>query len=272
MEQDLPSQHAARHVPRWVAPVIADFEMLGREVVSVDDVARALGAIRDSTRVKNAVASLVQLGWLRRLPSRGAYEFLPARGGPYPGGDPLVEVRGVLAKRPDLHLAVIGSGAAFLRGFAERAPARFVIAIDKTQGGSVALNAAYDVVRTTPIRIRDIPTLNGVPVSDATQLLADAALWPRAVGDLRNANHWLRRALADVQPAAAAATASRVGTAAAARMAYIARAFGAVDVADAVTATLSSRSRTFIGDRHDPVLVRDPRLGVDDHLGVAVRS
>jgi len=251
--------------------VVADFEMFGRDVVSVSDVATALGAAPDSRRLKNAIHMLVQLGWLRPLPTRGVYEFLTARGGPSPGGDPLVEARAVRARRPDFGLAVVGSGAAFLRGFSERAPTQYAVAVDKHQGGSVALTIAYDVVKTTAERISGIPDLRDVPVSDAAHLLADAALWPSTTGDLRDADHWLRRALDATDPAAAAAIALRAGTAAAARMAYIASRFDAPTVAAAIAATLTGRAKTSIGRAGDPIVARDPALGVDDRLGVATR-
>ena len=269
MEKDMLSEMTSRHVPQSVARAIADFEMFGREVVFVHDVAAALGVTADSRRLKNAIHALVRLGWLRRLPTRGSYEFLPARGGPYPSGDPLVEARAVQAKRPDFSLAIVGTGAAFLRGFSERAPGRYTVAIDHGQGGSVALAAAYDVVKTTAKRIADIPDLRDVPVSDAAHLLADAALWPAAAGDLRNAEHWLGRALEATEPGAAAAIARWVGTAAAARMAYLASRFDAPEVAAAVAATFPGRARTWIGSADAPVVARDASLGVVDRLGVA---
>jgi len=108
-----------------------------------------------------------------------------------------------------------------------------------------------------------------VPVSDAAHLLADAALWPEASGDLRDADHWLRRALEATEPATAAAVARRIGTAAAARMAYLARRFDAPEVAGAVVATLPGRARTSIGSADAPVIARDASLGVVDRLGVA---
>jgi len=269
MEQDLLPEMTTRHVPRWVARAIADFEMFGRDVVSVNDVAAALGVTADSRRLKNAIHTLVRLGWLRPLPTRGSYEFLAARGGPYPSGDPLVEARAVRAKRPDFSLAIIGTGAAFLRGFSERAPGGYTVALDHGQGGSVAVAAAYDVMKTTAKRIADIPDLRDVPVSDAAHLLADAALWPAAAGDLRNADHWLRRALEATEPDAAAAVARRVGTAAAARMAYLASRFDAPEVALVVAATLPGRARTSIGQAGARIVARDPSLGVVDRLGVA---
>lgn len=233
------------------------------------EVASALEVAADSVRVENAVRTLVELGWLRPLPARGTYEFMPARGGPYPGGDPLVEARAVLSKRPDFRLAVVGSGAAFLRGYSERAPDRYAVAIDFRQGGSVALATAYTVVKTNADRVADIPKVRGVPVSDATHLLADAALWPATSGDLRNADHWLRRALDDVEPTLAAVEARRMGTAAAARMSYLATTFGAPVVGAAIAATLRRPARTSIGPRGAPVIKRNPALGVDDRLGVA---
>ena len=102
----------------------------------------------------------MRLGWLRPLPSRGTYEFLSARGGPYSGGDPLVEARAVRKNRPDFRLAVVGSGATFLRGFSERAPNQYVIAADKRQGGSVALNAAAVVARDPALGAEDLGLLS----------------------------------------------------------------------------------------------------------------
>jgi len=243
--------------------------MLGRSVVSVSDIAEALGTTPDSRLCKNAIHRLIELGWLRPLSSRGTYEFLSARGGPWSAGDPLTEARAVLARRPDFRLAVVGTGAAFLRGFSERAPSDYAVAIDKTQGGSIALAHAYRVTKTTPARIAGIPTLAGVPVSDAAQLLGDAALWPKTAGDLRAIDHWLGRSLDATDPAAATAVAGRVGAAAAARMSFLAARFGAPDVASAVAATLRGRVKTMIGDSSDPVRGRDPALGVTDHVGVA---
>ncbi len=175
------------------------------------------------------------------------------------------------ARRPDFRLAVVGTGAAFLRGFAERAPDRYAVAIDREQGGSVALAAAYDVVKTTRTRLAAIPDLRDVPVSDAAHLLADAALWPSASGDLRDVDHWLRRALAAATPQDVASVAGRVGHAAAARMAYLAGRFGAPNTATAIVAMLPGRVRTRIGPAGAPLAARDTALGVDDRLGVATR-
>jgi len=271
MQQDSPSTPASRHVPRWVAGAVADFEIFGHDVVSTDDVATALGVAADSRRLKNAIQALVQLGWLRPLPARGRYEFLGARGGPFPSGDPLIEARAVRSRRPDFRLAVVGTGAAFLRGLAERAPDRYAVAIDRDQGGSVALAATYHVVKTTGPRIAGIPDLRDVPVSDPAHLLADAALWPSACGDLRDADHWLRRALDVATPQQVTAVAARVGHAGAARMAFLAGRFGAPEVAAAIVATLPGRARTRIGPAEAALVVRDAVLGVDDRLGVATR-
>ena len=271
MTQDLRSDSASRHIPRWVSRAVADFEIFGRDVVSTEDVATALGVGADSRRLKNAIQALVRLGWLRPLPARGRYEFLGARGGPFPSGDPLLEARAVRSRRPDFRLAVVGTGAAFLRGFAERAPERYAVAIDRDQGGSVALAATYDAVKTTRPRIAGIPDLRGVPVSDPAHLLGDAALWPSACGDLRDAYHWLRGALEVAEAQEVVAVAGRVGHAAAARMAYLAGRFGAPDVAAAIAETLPGRARTRIGPAGAAVVVRDAILGVDDRLGVATR-
>jgi hypothetical protein len=126
------------------------------------------------------------------------------------------------------------------------------------------------VVRTTPKRLFGAPELDGVLVSDATRLLVDAALWPETAGDLRDADHWLARALRDAEPGSAGDAAELVGTAAAARMAYLADRFGASEIAASVRQRMGGRrARTSIGLASETLHGRDPRLGVDDRVGVA---
>ena len=79
---------------------------------------------------------------------------------------------------PALRLQLIGAGAAFLRGYADRAPHRYRLAVDKTATRSRALEREYDVMRTTPERLFGAPDFDGIPVSDATRLLVDAAPRP----------------------------------------------------------------------------------------------
>jgi len=177
----------------------------------------------------------------------------------------------VSSRPPDFRLSLVGTGAAFLRGLAERAPDRYAVAVDRDQGGSVALAASYDVVKTTEPRIAGIPDLRGVPVSDPAHLLGDAALWPSACGDLRDADHWLRGALDVADAQRVVVVAARVGHAAAARMAFLAGRFGALDAAAALAETLPGRARTRIGPAGATLVVRDAILGVDDRLGVATR-
>ncbi len=244
--------------------------MLGREIVTVADVAQVLGAPVASPQTKRAVRALTAHGWIRPLATRGCYEFLAARGGPYGSGDPLVEARAVAMRRPRLSFQVVGDGAAFLRGYADRAPTTYRVAIDKTTSPSKALERVYDVVRTTPGRLFGAPDLDGVPVSDATRLLVDAALWPEAAGDLRDADHWLSRALRDADPKRAADAVELIGTAAAARMAYLADRFGASTTSASVRERIGRRrARTSIGPTTEELRARDSRLGVDDHVGVA---
>ena len=89
-----------------------------------------------------------------------------------------------------------------------------------------------------------MPDLRDIPVSDPAHLLADAALWPSTCGDLRDADHWLRRALEAAIPQDVVAVAGLVGQAATARMAYLAGRFGAPNVATAIAEMLPGRART----------------------------
>ena len=270
MDGELVPQSDQRALPQSIAGLVAEWEMFGLRIVTVADVAQILGVAASSRQVERAVRNLVSHRWIRPLTARGSYEFLAASGGPYGSGDPLVEARAVSLRRPGLLLQVVGDGAAFLRGYADRAPATYGIAVDKAATRSRALERAYVVIRTTHKRLFGAPELDGVPVSDATRLLVDLALWLEAAGDLRDADHWLARALRDADPRSAADAVDLIGTAAAARMAYLADRFGASDIAASVRDRMGGRrARTSIGPASEKLHGRDARLGVDDRVGVA---
>lgn len=270
MDSELVPQSEQRALPQSIAGLVAEWEMFGQRIVTVAEIAHVLGVAVASPRVERAVRALVSHRWIRPLAARGSYEFLAASGGQYGSGDPLVEARAVSLRRPGLRFQVVGDGAAFLRGYSDRAPAAYRLAVDKAATRSRALERAYVVIRTTHQRLFGASDLDGVPVSDATRLLVDAALWPQAAGDLRDADHWLTRALREADPNGAADAVDLIGTAAAARMAYLADQFGSSNVAASVRERMGGRrARTSIGPASEKLHGRDARLGVDDRVGVA---
>ena len=118
MQPRLLSHHVPRHVPKWVAPIVADFEIFGRDVVFMRDVTRILRAETDVQRAEDAIRTLVKLGWLRRLPTRASHATIRIRDRPMsplpsPGAGRGTALPGVLP-RPLAGGQLVGSP--YLRG------------------------------------------------------------------------------------------------------------------------------------------------------------
>ena len=132
---------------------------------------------------------LRERGWLLDLKTRGVWEFAPAaRAGAYGAGDPLIELRATLARRPEAPFAVAAESAAYLLGYASRRPAREVVSAPSGVTVPPALRV-YRVVRWTaraPLAERE-----GLPVWSPTTLIASLATRPSLYRDWPNAGEWL---------------------------------------------------------------------------------
>ena len=172
---------------------------------------------------------LRERGWLLDLKTRGVWEFAPAaRAGAYGAGDPLIELRATLTRRPDAPFAVAAESAAYLLGYASRRPAREVVSAPVGLTVPPALRA-YRVVRWAPGA--PLTEREGLPVWSTTTLIAFMAARPSLYCDWPNAGEWLG-------PAAAAVDGDRLRNelegrprAAWARAAYLLDSGGQADVA-----------------------------------------
>ena len=249
--------------------MVANLEMFRKRTVTSEEIAQIIGADLGSDPHEWAVRSLVAHGWLVPLPMRGTYEFLPAQSGPDRAGDPLTEAAAALKRSPDLRIQIVLGGAAFLGGFNERAPTRYTLIVPRQAPIQRGLAQAYDLIRAAPSRFFGATPQDGVPVSGASRLLLDAALWPERAGDLRDTGHWLRAALAKADISEIIAFAKRLDSdRVTARAGYFAEAFGRPDVA-AILADMHPKAAVRLGDPTETLHARDTRFGVRDHLGVA---
>ena len=141
------------------------------------------------------VQKLRDRGWLLDLKTRGVWEFAPAaRAGAYGSGDPLIELRAALARRPGAPYAVAAESAAYLLGYASRRPDREVVSAPADLTIPPALRD-YRVVRwqvLSPQVARE-----ELPVWSSSTLLAFMATRPSMYHDWPNAGEWLARAAAD---------------------------------------------------------------------------
>lgn len=135
-------------------------------------------------------------GWLLDLKTRGVWEFAPAaRAGAYGAGDPLIELRATLARRPAAPFAVAAESAAYLLGYASRRPAREVVSAPVGVTVPPALRD-YRAVRwtaKTPLAERE-----SLPVWGPSTLIAFMAARPSLYRDWPNAGEWLGMAAAVV--------------------------------------------------------------------------
>jgi hypothetical protein len=136
-------------------------------------------------------------GWLLDLKTRGVWEFAPAaRAGAYGAGDPLIELRATLARRPEAPFAVAAESAAYLLGYASRRPAREVVSAPAGVTVPPALRS-YRVVRwaaRAPLAERE-----SLPVWSPTTLIAFMAARPSLYRDWPNTGEWLGMIGAAVQ-------------------------------------------------------------------------
>lgn len=261
------TQWKPRRITPSIAPVVAYLEQNEKTLVTSRELAELVGLKRSQPRLTELLRALRAAGWLRPLPIRGVYEFLPARTGPYASGDPWLELRSLLLTERNLHLQIALSSAAFLRGYASRAPRRPILLVDKTQSIRPRLREGFKIIRTKPERIFGAETLDGLPVSNATRLLIECVMYWRHAGDLRDRNHWLSLAIKDINVQQARVWAKEIGPGIIAKVAYLLERFGAAELASLFGK--SPRGKLFIfGDRHRPGSFSS-RWRLYDTIGVA---
>jgi len=168
---------------------------------------------------------LRMLGWLLPLRARGAWEFAPAdRAGPMSGGDPFIELRAVLAVRPDIQVGVGYESAAFVQSLASRQPAREVIVCDEGTPVIRSLQHFRRVDLTLPVEAYS--EREGLRVQSGTGLVAALAIRPDGFGDWPGLSGWLPTAAQHADPEVLKRSLVGRSAPAWARAAYLLRAGG----------------------------------------------
>jgi predicted transcriptional regulator of viral defense system len=272
MDTDDIEQNLHRSLPYGLRNVVGELELRGAKVVTAEQVAVFAGVAPGSPATYDIIRRLVAARWLRRLPVKGRYEFLPGAAGPFSREDALDPLRALFAgwEAPG---QVVLSGAAFLRGFSDRAPDRFDVAVPRTRSIWWSHRTLYRFHSVVPERVFGAEPVDGVPVSMRERLLVDVALWPDTVGvALRDRDHWLGRALAQAIPSSVVEMLHRLDSpTASARAGYLAEAFGRADLADSVAELGRSRVSVPLLPATAPTSSarRDRRFNVVDPVGAA---
>lgn len=187
-----------RSIPPSLAPVLAQLELAGTDLVTtaeLDGILRA-AAIRTETRI--VAARLRELGWLLPTGQRGVWEFAPAAvAGPHSRGGHTRLLRSVLA-RNEITCGLTFQAAAWAHGLADRAPDRIEVAA-ATARDARRLPSELDVSVFAP-RLSYV-TAKDVPVLRESSILAHMATSPSHVRSWVSAIEWLPDVAAEASAA-----------------------------------------------------------------------
>jgi len=240
-----------RSIPHGLAPLIELMELEQPRVLTrpqLTDWARQAGVPWPTDLV---VRRLREHGWLLDLATRGVWEFAPAsRAGAYGAGDPLVELRAVLARDPGAPYLVAAESAAFLLGLSSRRP------------GSEAIGAPPGTRIPKALKefrlVRWLPALSpvsrdGLPLWSTATLLAFMATRPAGYHDWPNVEEWISQAAAAATADECAQELHGRSRGAWARAAYLLEAGGARQTAAALMERAPEGSGPYyLGDRSRP--------------------
>lgn len=174
------SGEVTRTISAALAPLVAELELEQPVVVTIGQLARALGRLGIGTEPKKAAARLRATGWLLPTRTAGVWEFAPgAHAGPIGHGDPYLELRAVAAADPSLSPALAGASALFVHGLIDRVPDGLHVAVTARHRVPQALKRISTVTyfdsRLEPVR-RD-----GLAVQRVATVLVAAATRPTRV-------------------------------------------------------------------------------------------
>jgi len=270
MSDQMVSQIREKTYGRSAAPLIEELEARGTRIVSARQLAAIKGLEPDSAAMRSLVRRLTASHWLVPLARRGMYEFVPVRVGVHSSNDALVELQ-ALAQAPNAPRFQVALGtAAFLRGYADTAPSLAYVLFDKNATvRPPRLRERFKVIRTNENRLfgaEPLDSAKGVPVSTASRLFIEVALYWRHAGDLRSRDHWLAGAIRDVDVDLVATWAETLGTGTVARVGYLADRFGAELLRGKLAGGIKRRTEVSFGPpRHG---VYDARWHVYDAIGI----
>ncbi len=254
-----------RSIPRWLAGVVQELELTRPRFVTVDDIARILAHSRPV--VRNGILELTKRGWLRPTGIRATYEFIPGEAaGPFPSGDRWLVLRAELESHPGA-FHVGATSAAWLRGYAQRAPKPHIVVARSETWIPRPLRANYTVLLTCPAPASD--QKDGLPLPTPSELVAEVAqLAPRL--QLDAAQGWLRRLFDDTTPEDVAETLRDRSPATRARAGYFAEVCGAQSYANAIAAVGNGGAGPYYtGPRYAASVGYAPRWRVHDSGHVA---
>jgi hypothetical protein len=259
----------ARVISRSVADVIEQLELDGDLLITLDRLATAMrhaGRESDETDVRRLAYELQREGWLGRLRTRHAWEFLPgARGGAYSSGDRFIEFRAQRAVDPTWRGMLAMESAASVLGLAQRFPEQEVVALPAGQPFPKALTHAWRYVRIE-LPEAGLTTINELPSWNLEGLIVGVAARPSAYKDVAGLAQWLPQVGAAANVHTVINLLGSMPRATAQRAAYLLGSSGNHDARAAIAAIYPTTETVWLGPRVAGEGIFDAETKVNDTL------
>jgi predicted transcriptional regulator of viral defense system len=184
-----------------LASVVEQLELDGASIVTVDGLARLIGPPNSPEVARQLAYELQRTGWLGRLRTKGAWEFLPgARGGAFGSQDRFIEFRARRATEPGWRGVLAMESAATTLGLAQRLPAQEVVALPEGSAFPKAFAGDWRCVRID-LGPKGQTVINSLPTWTVDALIVGIAARPSGYRDVAGLGQFLDEAGQRVDPA-----------------------------------------------------------------------
>lgn len=261
----------ARTIGRAASGVVEHLELDGDAVVTVDRLAAVMRQLGLRGDPRTLAYELQRDGWLGRLRTRHAWEFLPgARGGPYGAGDRFIEFRAQQAVDPGWGGVLAMESAASVLGLAQRIPEQEVVSLPAQTPFPKALAAEWRHVRVD-IPDEGIADASGLRTWGFEGLLVGIATRPSGYKDIAGLAQWLETSGEKFDETRVARLLSNALPAVQQRSAYLLMLLGNRDGAEWLLNEFRPRVTAWFGP-HEPGGRYEPTSKVNDTLLVRYLS
>jgi hypothetical protein len=239
----------ARLISRGVADVVEQLELEGDLVVTVERLSAVLHVLGRDGDPRRLAYELQRDGWLGRLRTRHAWEFLPgARGGPYGAGDRFVEFRAQCAVDEAWGGVLAMESAASVLGLAQRIPEQEVVALVTNMHFPKALAGEWRYVRIE-LPESAIMTVDSLPSWNLEGLLVGIAARPSGYRDVAGLGQWLAAMRHNVNVETLIELLRPMGAATSQRLAYLLGAAENTEGALAIVGAYPPTETAWLGPR-----------------------
>jgi predicted transcriptional regulator of viral defense system len=171
------------------AKILESLELNQPKLVTTADLEFLRNEVGVKTPARVIAARLRERGWLLPTSSQGVWEFVPAAvAGPYSENDPLMPLKAVRLKNPDIRCGLTLQTAAWLYGFADRVPSKLELAVVDRKWTVRLKEKMAASVYAPHLDYKDI---RSVPVLQPESVIVQMATQPSVLRSWSGALEWL---------------------------------------------------------------------------------